>query len=72
MVSILAGIDPILNFEVVQNFHLLCPGFWSVGWTGLKVCAHSGEFKDKRAAVVSRWDQAVFLDSSAPVAYLPV
>ena len=72
MVSTRAGIDPILNFEVVQNFHLLCPGFWSIGWTGLKVCAHSGEFKDKRAAVVSRWDQAVFLDSSAPMAYLPV
>ena len=72
MVSILAGIDPILNFEVVQKFYLLRPGFWSVGWTGLKVCAHSGGFKDKRAAVVSRWDQAVFLDSLAPMAYLPV
>ena len=72
MVSTQAGIDPILNFEVVQNFHLLCPAFWSVGWTGLKVCAHSGEFKDKRAAVVSSWDQAVFFDLLTPMAYLPV
>ena len=30
--------------------------------TGLRFCAHTGRFKDKRAVAVSRWDRAVFLD----------
>ena len=36
--------------------------------TGLRFCAHTGRFQDKRAVAVSRWDRAVFLDLPAPVA----
>ena len=55
-VLFLATVDPFLNFDLVQNF-IFYVQVLAEAETGLRVCAYSGEFKDKRAAEVSRLGQ---------------